>query len=254
MERFVQTTCILGGYYQEVRVDLTIESAGRRANGQATIRRQIRLAGSPLGEQGHVCALFNSREDEYRISLPFIKDGFECGDRAFHLVGSERREDHLQRLRAGGIDTIQAQKTGQFAMLDWEETYFGGGYFDPDRWLALLEEVLESGPRLGFRLSRVVAHMEWALEDRVGIDRLIEYEARVNYLWPRYSKSLVGICTYDLTRFGGSVIIDVLRTHPWVIVGGVLQQNPFYVPPDQFLQELRERGGKRAGPARAPAR
>jgi len=39
-----------------------------------------------------------------------------------------------------------------------------------------------------------------------------------------------------------------------VIVGGVLQQNPFYVPPDQFLQELRERGGKRTGAARAPAR
>jgi hypothetical protein len=26
-----------------------------------------------------------------------------------------------------------------------------------------------------------------------------------------------------------------------VILGGVLQVNPFYVPPDQFLLELRER-------------
>ena len=172
-------------------MDLTTASAGRRANGQATVYRQIRLAGSPLGEQGHVCALFNSREDEYRLSLPFIKDGFECGDRAFHLVGSERREDHLQRLKAAGIDTIEAQKTGQFAMLDWEETYFGGGYFDPDRWLALLEEVLDSGPRLGFRLSRVVAHMEWALEDRPGVDDLVEYETRLNYLLPRYKDPVI---------------------------------------------------------------
>jgi hypothetical protein len=32
-----------------------------------------------------------------------------------------------------------------------------------------------------------------------------------------------------------------LRTHPAVIVGGLLQENPFFVPPDQFLREIRER-------------
>jgi len=26
-----------------------------------------------------------------------------------------------------------------------------------------------------------------------------------------------------------------------IIIGGILQMNPFYVPPDQFLQELRGR-------------
>jgi hypothetical protein len=26
-----------------------------------------------------------------------------------------------------------------------------------------------------------------------------------------------------------------------IIVGGTLQEHPFFVPPDQFLQELRER-------------
>jgi hypothetical protein len=32
-----------------------------------------------------------------------------------------------------------------------------------------------------------------------------------------------------------------MRTHPVVIIGGVLQENPFFVAPDQFLLELRER-------------
>jgi hypothetical protein len=35
--------------------------------------------------------------------------------------------------------------------------------------------------------------------------------------------------------------MDILRTHPMVIIGGVLQENPFFVPPAQFLQELRSR-------------
>jgi len=38
--------------------------------------------------------------------------------------------------------------------------------------------------------------------------------------------------------------MDVLRTHPMVIIGGVLQQNPFFVQPDEFLRELRERAGQ----------
>ena len=29
--------------------------------------------------------------------------------------------------------------------------------------------------------------------------------------------------------------MDILRTDPMVIIGGVLQVNPFWVPPDEFL-------------------
>src|SRR6266545_1798099 len=43
------------------------------------------------------------------------------------------------------------------------------------------------------------------------------------------------------------MIVDIVRTHPVVLVGGVLQENPFYVPPDEFLVELRSReAGSRA--------
>jgi hypothetical protein len=32
-----------------------------------------------------------------------------------------------------------------------------------------------------------------------------------------------------------------MRTHPMVVIGGILQQNPFFVPPEEFLRERRER-------------
>jgi hypothetical protein len=35
--------------------------------------------------------------------------------------------------------------------------------------------------------------------------------------------------------------MDIMRTHPMVIVGGLLRENPFFVPPDEFLRELRSR-------------
>jgi hypothetical protein len=49
------------------------------------------------------------------------------------------------------------------------------------------------------------------------------------------------ICTYHLGQFGGDTIMDIVRTHPMIIIGGILQQNPFFVPPGEFLREFSER-------------
>jgi hypothetical protein len=47
---------------------------------------------------------------------------------------------------------------------------------------------------------------------------------------------------YDLAKFGAGIVLDVLRTHPMVLIGETLHENAFYVPPDEFLRELQERG------------
>jgi hypothetical protein len=81
--------------------------------------------------------------------------------------------------------------------------------------------------------------MEWALVDKQGVEDLLEYESRVNYVVPKYNN--IVICAYDLSKFSASVAIDAMRTHPVLIVGGLVHENPFFVPPEQFLMELRER-------------
>jgi hypothetical protein len=43
-------------------------------------------------------------------------------------------------------------------------------------------------------------------------------------------------------------VIDIMRTHPMVLIRGGLQQNPFFVPPAEFLSEFRERRAAQAGP------
>jgi hypothetical protein len=50
------------------------------------------------------------------------------------------------------------------------------------------------------------------------------------------------VCTYDVNKFSASVIVDVLRAHPLVIMGGVVRPNLFYVPPNGLLEELSYRG------------
>jgi MEDS: MEthanogen/methylotroph, DcmR Sensory domain len=71
----------------------------------------ISLAGVQLGDARHVCAFFRSDDEEYQVLLPFIKDGFDCGDKAIHVVNPDQRDDHLHRLAALGIDTAAAVGT-----------------------------------------------------------------------------------------------------------------------------------------------
>ena len=201
----------------------------------------IRFAGSQLDDMRHVCAFFNSADEQYRVLLPFIKEGFECGDRAYHIVSPDRQEDHLHRLTEIGIDTAAAQRVGQLEVRINTEAYLRDGRFDQDRMLQLFERQASGNHARPFPLSRIVCQMEWAAEGRSQFRDLVEFEARVNEVWQRHDDAV--ICVYDLAKFGGDTIIDIMRTHPMVIIGGVLQRNPFYIPPEDFLSELRERSG-----------
>jgi hypothetical protein len=40
--------------------------------------------------------------------------------------------------------------------------------------------------------------------------------------------------------------MDALRTHPLVIIGGLLQENPFYIPPEELLREIRQRSAAKS--------
>jgi hypothetical protein len=204
----------------------------------------IPFAGSQLDATRHVCAFFNSDEEEYRVLLPFIKDGFQCGQRAIHVVNPDQRQDHLRRLAAAGIDAPAAEQSGQLEVRINADVYLPDGRFDPDRMIAVFDQLASGDSRGKFPLSRICCRMDWAVEDRSHVDDVIEFESRVNDVWTRHDDAV--ICTYHLGKFGGDAVIDIMRTHPMVIIGGILQQNPFFVPPDEFLREFRQRRAHRS--------
>lgn len=150
----------------------------------------ISFAGSVLKSYRHVCAFFDTGDEEYRVITPFIKEGIDRGEKAFHIVDPKLRADHFRRLGEAGIDTDAAQERGQLEVRNWEEAYLRGGHFDQNAMLELIQQVLDVD-KSQFPLTRLVAHMEWALEDRPGVNDLVEYETRLNYILPRYKDPVV---------------------------------------------------------------
>ena len=158
----------------------------------------ISLAGFQLGEVRHVCAFFANNDEEYRVLLPFIKEGLERGDKAIQVVNPQQRDEHLRRLDAAGIDSAAAQQGGQLEIKINTEAYLRDGKFDQDRMLETFEELASGNEAGGFPLSRIVCRMDWVVGDRSRLQNVIEFESRVNEVWSRHDDAV--ICTYHLRK------------------------------------------------------
>src|SRR2546426_1528424 len=222
------------------------DDAKLRGDASTESNQPIRFAGSVLGAQRHVCAFFSSPQEEYDTLLPFVRDGLERGERAFHILPSQNREDHLEHLRSAGIDVTATQRRRQLEVTTSQETYLRGGRFNKDAMLTMVREVLEAGSALGFPLTRITGHAETVREDWSDLNDWIEYEARLNDVLPGYDDPV--ICAYDRSLLNGTLAVDILRTHPVAIIGGLLCENPFFAPPQEFLRQVLKRSGAPSKP------
>jgi hypothetical protein len=202
-------------------------------------RKSVRLFGEQLDEGMHICTFFRSSAEKYRVLMPFIHEGMEQGDRAFHIVNPSLRGEHAQRIAEAGIDTAQAEAEGQLEIIGWDEAYVRDGRFSRSAMLSLLPTFLDEGRTRGFLTTRFIADVAWVLNTPGAVDQLLEYECRVNLVLPKAAD--IVICSYDLDKVDAAMVIAAMRTHPIVLIGGIVQHNPFYVPPEELLRELNER-------------
>jgi len=203
--------------------------------------RPITLAGSTLTGPRHVCAFFGDKEEMFRAVLPFIAEGLEQREKAIHIVSANNIDLHLGYLAAGGVDVDAVLASGQLQIVEWNQSYFHGREFDEGAALGVIDQLLTDAHEQGYPRVRLMGDMDWVLENRLGTENWASFEAQLNDLVIRHPVDVV-ICAYDLSRFGGSAVLDVMRTHPAAIVGGLLQHNPFYTDPKEMLRELRARG------------
>src|SRR6185437_5209117 len=80
------------------------------------------FTGSTSSHHRHICAFFNSIDEQHRVLRPFIKDGFNRGGKAYHYVDPELREEHLSWLADAGVNVPEAMGTGQLEVQPWQDS------------------------------------------------------------------------------------------------------------------------------------
>ena len=186
-----------------------------------------------LGSGDHLCCIYETEEEHQAVLTPFLRQGLERGEKVVYIVDARTAETILGYLQDTGLDVEPYLVRGQLAILTRDDTHVREGVFDPDEMIALLRAEMEGALAEGYPALRVTGEMTWVLQGLPGSERLIEYEARLNEFFP--GSQCAGLCQYDRRCFDPAVLLDVLRAHPIVILGTVVYDNSYYIPPAELL-------------------
>ncbi len=185
----------------------------------------------------HLCSIYNNLEQQFSIIVPFMLHGLQNNEKCLFIVDEHTAETAEDLFRAYGLNLWPYLESGAFTFLSKEDTYLEGGYFDPDRMIASIQKNLQRALENNYSGLRVTGEMTWVFSSLPGVERLMEYEAKLNQFLP--NSKVTAICQYNERKFQPDVLMDVLRTHPKVIIHGHYYENNYYEPPDTFLARLK---------------
>jgi hypothetical protein len=184
----------------------------------------------------HICGLYESEHERDEIIFGYLRQGYLAGDLQLYCP-VERSPEQFYEEFAAFCPSCQSdlRNPQHFNLISARELYYPDGVFDPWHMDDALSAYYTSSQANGRRNIRATAEMVWVLAAIPGIEYLMAYEARLNYFIP--GKPWISICMYNIAKFSGAMVMNVLRTHPFTINGGVITQNPYFVHPDKWLAE-----------------
>lgn len=185
----------------------------------------------------HIAGLYETEEERDKIIMGFLSTGSKEGDMQLYCP-CERSEEDFKHVYSELFpeDKASLSDPDKFQLFSTKALYYPDEVFSPKAMDTGLSAFFKQSQEKGKRNIRATAEMVWVLDTAVpGKEHLMAYESRLNYFIP--GKPWVSICLYNLKKFDGSVIMDVLRTHPYILTKGTLMQNTLYQNPDDWLKE-----------------
>jgi hypothetical protein len=182
---------------------------------------QIGIGGIHAPAGTHVCH-FGSRSSGARIAADVIATGLANGERCL-LVGDDPfAQPVLRHLRSKKVDVDGVLKQRSLIHIRGQESgveLFGS-----------IVPHLENQPPAGARLA---GSSSWNKHGRPTMNDLVAYEALLDKVVSDYHAFF--FCTYDRQ----AAPADVMHTHPKMIVGKEIVENPGYIAPADMRHRLR---------------
>lgn len=152
----------------------------------------------------HVCSLYENDVGRTKLAVPFLLEGLRAGELCFLVTPKEGQDIILPPLESIWPDLHKEIARGRLVVLDGAES--GSAMYD------YFKNTFVNETQSGNRRLRVVGDMVWAVEKRLGIDQLIDFELRYNqFLAHRFP--VASLCQYDARKFSGVAILDALKCH-----------------------------------------
>ena len=190
------------------------------------------LSGVDLTPGDHLCAMYLGQQERDEIVLPYLRAGLRAGDKCLCIIDSSPLGDLLASI--GDQREVEGYvASNQLEMHTAHEAYLRTPPFSTEAMLEYWESTVGAAVTDGsYGFARVTGEMPFEMRLLPGRSEFFRYEGALNRFAPRYPQAI--LCLYDLERFGGGFIVDLLRTHPKLLMGGLILENPHYRAPDDL--------------------
>lgn len=178
----------------------------------------------------HIAHFYRGKEQRFDVLGSYIAEGFRRGDRCVLISSPEDADQLCELLTSNGLDAAGARASRQIILHPGEAT--------KEDMRTLVDRIEAESLNAGYRFVRWAGDGGWALAKRTSVLEMLRWEALYDDCSVGWQ--MIALCQFDLTQFGGDVVMDALRSHPLCIMGQVLASNPFHVSPHALLQELSE--------------
>jgi hypothetical protein len=189
------------------------------------------LPGVAVNPGDHICGFFFGVEERDEVLFPFLRAGMDKGDKCVCIVDATEPSAVRAGLGAAGEIDLGVESP-QLDVLRASEAYLRSGAFSTRDMIAFFTDAFGTANKAGYTRMRVAGETTWLFQDPPGKEEFIEYESELNRFVPQHDQ--VVLCLYDLARFGGGMMVDLLKTHPRLLLGGMVIDNPHYLSPDEF--------------------
>jgi chemotaxis family two-component system sensor kinase Cph1 len=126
-----------------------------------------------LSVHDHICSVYETKEEQFSVIVPFMKIGLERGEKCIYVVNDNTAHEVQDAMQAGGIGTDSAFKSGSLNILNRQEYFLKQGSFEPDWMIQFLKETTDSAKSEGFNALRLTAEMDWFFGVDQGMERLL---------------------------------------------------------------------------------
>jgi hypothetical protein len=190
------------------------------------------VAGLEAEPGDHICALFSGEQERDQILIPFLRAGLASGDKCICVVDGTDPAEIVAALGPAGEAAASAAGK-QLEVIRSCDMYLRSGRFRADEvigtWKAVIADAMYAGQ---FDVVRAVE--TWSRRDVLpDSNELLLLESEMNHYLPLYPQVIV--CLYDIDRFGGGALMNLVKTHPRMLVGGMVIENPYLLTPDEIL-------------------
>jgi PAS domain S-box-containing protein len=185
----------------------------------------------------HLCCIYRGKGERDSDLVAFLLAGLKKNEKCLCVLDECTEEEIIRAFQRENVDVKKYLKSKQLEFFRVEEAYLKDGYFDPDRTVEMIRLAEAAAIEEGYTGLRGVAEASWSLRKLPGSERQMEYEAKISQLLPRGRTT--ALCLYNERKFSPKALLDVIYTHPKIVLRGTVCDNPNYLPPADFVTKMK---------------